>query len=309
MPSDLHSVEDTALLAELAPRAEDLLDRHLKAGKEWFPHELVPWSRGRDFVPGEEWDPDEVKMDEGVRSALHLNLLTEDNLPHYFREINDLFGSDGVWGVWARRWTAEEGRHSIVIRDYLTVTRSIDPIALERGRMAQVSGGIVPAPGGVLQGFAYVALQELATRVAHNNTGEQMEDEAGKAVMARVARDENLHYLFYKDAVIAGIELDPSAAVIAIDAEARRFVMPGVGVPEYKRHAAAIARAGIYDFSSHYEQVLVPCVLKNWKVDKLEGLSPEAEQARERTMKHVEKLGRVARRRSEQREEMAASTA
>ena len=309
MPFTPHGIEDTALLDELAPRAEALLERHLDAGKEWFPHELVPWSRGRDFVPGEEWDPDEVQLTDGVRSALHLNLLTEDNLPHYFREINDLFGSDGVWGTWARRWTAEEGRHSIVIRDYLTVTRSIDPVALERGRMAQVAGGIVPAPGGVLQGFAYVALQELATRVAHRNTAKLMEDRAGYEVMARVAADENLHYLFYKDVIITALELDPSAAMIAIDAEARRFVMPGVGVPDYKRHAAAIARAGIYDYASHYDQVLVPCVMKQWKIDELEGLTAEAEQARERTLKHVEKLGRVARRHSERRDQMAASSA
>ena len=306
--SSLNGHGDEGLLRDLAPVAESLLERHVGAGKEWFPHELVPWSRGRDFEPGYEWDPNGVRMDEGVRSALHLNLLTEDNLPHYFREINDLFGADGVWGTWARRWTAEEGRHSIVIRDYLTVTRSIDPIALERARMIQVSGGIVPAPGGVIQGFAYVALQELATRVAHRNTGKLLEDRAGYEVMARVAADENLHYLFYKDIVIAALEADPSASMIAIDAEARRFVMPGTGVPDYKRHAAAIAKAGIYDFASHYDQVLVPCVLKQWKIDELEGLSPEAQQAQEKTMKHLEKLERVARRKTERRQEAVAAS-
>jgi acyl-[acyl-carrier-protein] desaturase len=34
-----------------------------------------------------------------------------------------MFGRHAAWGEWDRRWTAEEGRHSIVIRDYLTVTR------------------------------------------------------------------------------------------------------------------------------------------------------------------------------------------
>ena len=86
-------------------------------------------------------------MPDGVRSALFVNLLTEDNLPYYFRTIEQMFGADSIWGVWVRRWTAEEGRHSIVIRDYLTVTRSVDPIALERARMHQVSTGITPDPG------------------------------------------------------------------------------------------------------------------------------------------------------------------
>ena len=141
---------DADLLHELAPVAEELLERHLSNAKEWFPHELVPWSQGRDFDPGERWDAAEAPMDEAVRSALFVNLLTEDNLPHYFRTIDGLFGADHPWAAWSKRWTAEEGRHAIVIRDYLTVTRSVDPVALERGRMAQVSRGEVPEPETVV---------------------------------------------------------------------------------------------------------------------------------------------------------------
>jgi hypothetical protein len=105
------------LLCELTPVAERLFDRHDRTAKEWFPHELVPWSRGRDVVPGQVWDPDETPTSDAVRSALFVNLLTEDNLPYYFRTIEALFGADSIWGTWVRRWTAEEGRHSIVIRD------------------------------------------------------------------------------------------------------------------------------------------------------------------------------------------------
>ena len=122
------------LLTELAPTAEALYERHLTKTTEWFPHEMVPYSKARDFVPGETWDPDEVPMPDAVRSALRVNLLTEDNLPFYFQVITRMFGAVEVWGEWNRRWTAEEGRHSIVIRDYLTVTRSIDPWELERDR-------------------------------------------------------------------------------------------------------------------------------------------------------------------------------
>ena len=134
-------MDDRALLAELEPVAGKLFDRHDKTAKEWFPHELVPWSRGRDFEPGVEWEPDELAPPPAVRSALFVNLLTEDNLPHYFNTIDALFGIDHPWGAWSKRWTAEEGRHAIVIRDYLTVSRLVDPVRLERARMAQVSGG------------------------------------------------------------------------------------------------------------------------------------------------------------------------
>src|SRR5256885_148780 len=54
-------------------------------------------------------------------------------------------GRRGGGGEGPRRWTAEEGRHSIAIRDFLTVTRGVDPVALERGRMDHVSRGYYPA--------------------------------------------------------------------------------------------------------------------------------------------------------------------
>src|SRR5919107_6099180 len=120
--------QQEAVLRQLAPVVGELIDRHLASAKEWFPHELVPWSLGRDADPGERWTADVAPMDEGVRAALVVNLLTEDNLPHYFRAIDRIAGADDAWSAWGRRWTAEEGRHSIVIRDYLTVTRSVDPV-------------------------------------------------------------------------------------------------------------------------------------------------------------------------------------
>src|SRR3954451_12728296 len=219
-------MDQAALLTELTPVAERLYERHDATAKEWFPHEMVPWGRGRDFARDEEWNPDEVPMPDGVRSALFVDLLTEDNLPYYFRTIEALFGADSIWGEWVRRWTAEEGRHSIVIRDYLTVTRSIDPVILERARMPQVRTGITPDPPTPADGLAYVALQELATRVSHRNTGKLLEDRTGYEIMARVATDENLHFLFYRDLVTAALEVDPSATIMAIERQVRDFEMP-----------------------------------------------------------------------------------
>ena len=289
-------MEQATFLRELAPVAERLYERHDATAKEWFPHEMVPWGLGRDFTPGETWDPDEVPMPDGVRSALFVNLLTEDNLPYYFRTIEQMFGADDIWGVWVRRWTAEEGRHSIVIRDYLTVTRSVDPIALERARMHQVSTGITPDPGSPADGLAYVALQELATRIAHRNTGKLLEDRLGYEVMARVASDENLHYLFYRDLVTAGLEIDPSTMMIALERQVREFEMPGTGIVDFSDHAAAIAKAGIYDLQLHHDQILAPVVLRHWGIEKIEGLTPEAEEARAKLVRFIERVARIGNR-------------
>ena len=172
--------------ASSSRRGRALLERHLATSKEWFPHELIPYSRGRDAAPGEVWSEDDADLggatiDDAVRSALIVNLLTEDNLPYYFRSIEPMFGADGAWGTWARRWTAEEGRHSMAIYGYLMTTRAVDPVDLERGRMAQVSGGLTPDPDSTADGFIYLTLQELATRIAHRNTGKLIGDPVGYA--------------------------------------------------------------------------------------------------------------------------------
>ena len=297
-------MDERSLLAALIPEAERLTERHMASCKPWYPHEFVPWGMGRDFVEGQAWDPQDVPLPDAVRSALFVNLLTEDNLPYYFRTIDRMFGDTGVWRTWSHRWTAEEARHSIAIRDFLTVTRAIDPYALEDGRMAQMSGGEVPEPQTAADGFVYVALQELATRIAHRNTGRVLIDaapdspvsQAGYEIMARVATDENFHYLFYRDLTSAALAMDPSMVVAAIERQVKEFEMPGTGIPGFRQHATAIAAAGVYNLEQHYEQILVPVVLKHWKVEQLEGLTPEGEQARDRLVRKIASIGKVARR-------------
>jgi acyl-[acyl-carrier-protein] desaturase len=300
-------MNDSALLTELTPAAERLLERHLRTAKEWFPHELVPWSRGRDFVRGEPVALEEVPG--GVRSALFVNLLTEDNLPYYFSAIEQMFGSDGAWGTWVRRWTAEEGRHSIVIRDYLTIARQIDPVQLERARMAQVCGGEAPQPTTAADTFAYLTLQELATRIAHHNTGKSLDDPAGYEVMKRVAADENLHFLFYRDMVSAALEVDPSGTVEAIARQVMNFDMPGVGIVGFAEHARAIARERIYDLAIHYEGILEPLVSRHWNLEAYRGLNAQAQATLERLMRYLSRFRRAASRISERHAEQLVATA
>lgn len=297
-------MEEAALLAELTPAAERLYERHLTTQKSWYPHEFVPWSMGRDFVEGETWDAREFPLPDPVRSALFVNLLTEDNLPYYFETINRVFGRDTIWRAWSHRWTAEENRHSIAIRDYLTVTRALDPVQLEDARMGQMSGGAVPQPASVADGFVYVALQELATRIAHRNTGKILLDQgpdhpatkSGYEIMARVATDENFHYLFYRDITTEALAVDPSSIVCAIERQVKDFEMPGTGIVGFSEHSMAIAAANIYNVEQHHSQILMPVVLRHWGIEKLTGLTAEAEQARERIVRQIDRIGRLAQR-------------
>ena len=295
-------LSDAALTEELAPVVAELFDRHLANTKEWFPHRLVPWSRGRDIEPDQQWDPADATLSEEVRSALIVDLLTEDNLPYYFETIYNLFGKHEPWGEWARRWTAEEGRHAIVIRDYLHVTQAVDLDELERGRMAQVSLGEVPHPETVCDGLAYVTMQELATKISHRNTGRLLEDKVGYQVMAQVAGDEQLHHVFYRDAASAALEVDPDGMVLAIDRQVRNFAMPGTGIPDFAAHAKRIAKAQIYDFQIHHDLILKPMLHDVWKLPELEGLSPEAEEARTTVLKYLDRVDSAAKKLASRRE-------
>lgn len=293
-------MNDAALLAELEPEAERLLNRHLESAEDWYPHAHVPWERASRLVE-EGFTYGQASIPEGVRAALLVNLLTEDNLPWYTRTISRMFGGESAWGVWAQRWTAEEGRHAIVMRDYITVSGLVEPHELEDGRMAQVSAAIVPEPVSAADGMCYVAVQELATRISHRNTGTLLDDKVGYDVMMKLSTDENRHHLFYRDLVTKFLELDPSEAVMALERQIVNFAMPGVGIPGFAEHSKAIAAAGIYDFAIHHERIIVPLVVRHWAIDKIEGLNADGEKARESLMRHVERVGKVAKRQADRR--------
>jgi acyl-[acyl-carrier-protein] desaturase len=279
-----------SVLDALEPEVARLLDRHLATAKEWFPHDYVPWSEARSFDDA-PWRPEDSRLGAVARTALELNLLTEDNLPYYHLALWNLFGGRGAWGEWARRWTAEEGRHSIAIRDYLLATRAVDPVALERERMEHVSRGYYPRGlGGPLDGLVYVTLQELATRIAHRNTGAACDDPVAERLLVRVALDENLHHVFYRDVAAVALELDPSAMVLAIRRQAVGFAMPGLELRGFRERAITIAAAGIYDLRIHHEQVLCPVLLKHWRLPALRGLSDDAEHARDEVLAFLDRL-------------------
>jgi acyl-[acyl-carrier-protein] desaturase len=287
--------DERSLLQELEPEAGRLYDRHAKVAVEWFPHEFIPYRLGRDFDK-EPWTPDQPRLTGVAQTAFEIGLLTEDNLPSYHRLIHGMFGrGDGAWINWVGRWTAEEGRHAIVLRDYLTVTRNIDPVLLERGRMTQLQQGYDHDAPDTLHGLAYVAFQELATRIAHRNTGRYSDDPVADKIMVRIAADENLHMVFYRDILAAAIKIEPSAAVCAIVDEVLAFAMPGAGIPGFIRKAAQIAKAGIYDIRVHREDVLMP-IIKYWGIFELTNLNAAAEAARQRLADHLESLDQAARK-------------
>jgi acyl-[acyl-carrier-protein] desaturase len=298
------------LLYELEPVVAENLDRHIALAKPWQPHDYVPWSRGRDFafLGGEDWAPEDSPLDPVAKTAMVVNLLTEDNLPSYHREIATRFGRDGAWGEWVGRWTAEEGRHGIALRDYLVVTRGVDPVELERLRMMHMTAGYDSGDKSALQTVAYVSFQELATRVSHRNTGAATGCPLAEQLLQRIATDENLHMVFYRNLVAAALNRAPDATMCAIRDEVVGFQMPGAGMPDFTRNSVTIAKAGIYDLRLHHDEVIQP-VLRFWKIFSRDDFGPEGERAREELSTFLGVLDQQATRFIEQRDRLLARQA
>jgi acyl-[acyl-carrier protein] desaturase len=104
----------------------------------------------------------------------------------------------------------------------------------------------------------------------------------------------------------AALQVDPSAAVEAITGEVIGFDMPGVGIHGFTRKALQMAQAGIYDLRIHHDEILWP-LLRHWDLFGLEGLHPQAEQARDQLAAHLAKTDRLANRFEAKRAATAAN--
>ena len=307
-------MDGSQMIRELEPTVEQLMDRHLATTKEWFPHELIPYGRGKDFDAETPWSANDSDLagstiDDAVRSSLMVNLLTEDNLPYYFRDIQRVFGDDGPWGAWSRRWTAEEGRHSMVIYGYLMVTRARGSRAARallgctRSRRARC-----PTPAATFDAH------RLRRAAGAGHAHRPPQHGAAARRLRRIRRHDARRR-----------RREPAPPLLPRPVPARRSSStrprwsrrssvrsaasrcPAPGSPTSRRTPAAIAHAGIYDLTIHHDQILVPVVLRHWAVESLTGLTPEAEAAREQLMSRLAKSERVARRMAARRAEAEAA--
>jgi acyl-[acyl-carrier-protein] desaturase len=154
----------------------------------------------------------------------------------------------------------------------------------------------------------YVSFQELATRVSHRNTGKVTNDPIADRLLARVAKDENLHMVFYRNIVAAALDISPDAGMRAIADEVIGFEMPGATMAGFRRNSMIIAKAGIYDLRLHHDEVIMP-VLRHWDVFDRTDLGPAGEQARDELAAFLAGLDAEATRFVERRAENRAKRA
>ncbi|MCP2275051.1 acyl-[acyl-carrier-protein] desaturase [Nocardia amikacinitolerans] len=271
---------DRELLEALADEVESNLRRHIAVADGWQPHDYVPWDDGRNFafLGGEDWTPEQSELGEIAKLALTVSVLIADNLPSYHREIGKYLRT-GPWWRWVGRWTAEENRHEILIRNYLMVTRSVDPVDLERQRMAHMTAGFRRPALHLLDVLANAAFEEAASAIRHRNTAALNENPMVTAIAERIAADDELQSVFFADLVAAAFAIAPDQTMRAIADRVAGFEVPSVALPDGRSSDEVLAEAGIYDRAKEGELVFAP-LLRRWNVFDRADLGSEGEAAR-----------------------------
>lgn len=279
----IDSERDARMVHELRETTENLINLHLQAARPWDPQEYVPWENAPNYNPKMEWNEDVYPLSQGVRSALFVNELTEINLPYYTNTLLANAPTDHPLTDWSRIWTSEEWRHSDAMLNFIRLTGAFDPAELERGRVSQMRSGDVPTPNSTAELISYVIMQELATAVAHRNTAKHIPKElGGKKMLGIVAGDEVLHHKFYLELGRAAFAIDPDLMMIAFKNQYIGFDMPGQSIPEFTRHAKAIADEGIYSEKHFHLEVVRPVINALGILAIEDGLSDEGRLAQDR---------------------------
>jgi acyl-[acyl-carrier-protein] desaturase len=283
---------------KLEPYLTELYAQHReRAAKiDWSYHSYIPWELGKSFtdVP---WSKDQRTLPDPIYTAVETSLLTEVNLPFFFHHLATTFkGSLKVLQDFVKTWVSEEDQHSSVLETYLIITRNADPDELHRLRKTVVETGFEPDFDTAMETMVYTTIQELATMVFYNNVAKVCSEWDRKlaSMLRRIAKDESLHFAFYRDAVKGYISVDHNF-VYYIHKAMTAFAMPGIDMPNFKERMDVIAKEGGYGPVSYFNQVFEH-LIHFWGIDQLQPSRPEAERAKIDLLEYYEKLKRVTAR-------------
>lgn len=283
---------------KLEPILTELYAQHReRAAKiDWSYHEYIPWELGKSFKDY-PWSKDQRTLPDSIYTAVETSLLTEVNLPFFYHHLATTFkGSLQVLQDFVHTWVSEEDQHSDTLQNYLIITRNADPFELHRLRKEVVEGGFAPDFDTAMETMVYTAVQELATMVFYNNVAKAASDydKDLAALLRRLAKDESLHYAFYRDACRAYLGMDHNF-VYYIHKAMVSFAMPGTAMPNFKDRMEVIGKDANYGPVAYFNQVF-DVLIQGWGIDQLQPSRPEAEAAKQDLLAYHLKLKRVSDR-------------
>ncbi len=280
--------------------------------KIWQPTDFLPNSQKDTFI-------EEVKEIQEISKELHDDFwvvlvgdtITEEALPTYESWLLDI---DGVqqhpntgWAKWIRAWTAEENRHGDVLNKYLYLSGRVNMREVEISTQHLIADGFdIGTATDPYKNFVYTSFQELATYISHNNVAKIAKKKGHKALakMSKIiAGDEMRHHVAYTEFVRQIFSIDPSEMMLAFHHMMKhKIVMPAMHLREsfgkkgdmFDQFATVAQRIGVYT-GFDYVDILKKLNIA-WEIDKITGLTSEAEKARDFLLKLPDRMYRITER-------------
>lgn len=293
----------SAVDQRLENKLKDLYKTHMErtARIDWSYHSLIPWERGRNFKT-DPWHPSQATISPELAVAVETALLTEVNLPWFTTGLTQVFtGSLEVLQDFVRTWTSEEDQHSNILETYLLVTRNDDPDRLHKLRKAVVRNAWTPGEATPFEGMVYTTVQELSTQAFYINVARKAEEEDPllSNILLTIAKDETLHYTFYREAVKAHLELDPNY-VWPVCKVLMNFAMPGYLMPDFHERQRIISAGANYGIAEYFRHV-VDVVARMFDLKNIHPTWPEAQAALNKLNRYLDSLARLAARAADKR--------
>lgn len=282
--------------------------------KIWQPSDMLPDSQNENFF-------EEVKELREIAKDLPYDFwvvlvgdtITEEALPTYESWLMDVEGVNQVdnggngWAHWIRHWTGEENRHGDLLNKYLYLSGRINMKEVEITTHHLINDGVDIGTGrDPYKNFVYTSFQELATYISHNRVS-QMAKKYGENKLSKmckiIAGDEMRHHLAYSEFVNRIFEVDPSEMMLAFHYMMKqKIVMPAHFLREsgqkigaaFEQFSDSAQRIGVYTAQDYVD--ILKKLIEKWQIDKINGLTAEAEKARDFLMRLPDRMTRISER-------------
>lgn len=280
----------------------------------WQPTDMLPNSQNENFF-------EEVKELREIAKDLPYDFwvtlvgdtITEEALPTYESWLMDVEGVDQVedggngWSKWVRFWTGEENRHGDVLNKYLYLSGRVNMREVEITTHHLINDGFDIGTGrDPYKNFVYTSFQELATYVSHNRVS-QIARKFGDKNLSKMCRiiagDEMRHHMAYSEFVNRIFQVDPSEMMLAFQYMMKqKIVMPahflresGQKISEaFEQFSDSAQRLGVYTAADYVD--ILQKLIDKWQIDKISGLTAEAEKARDFLMKLPARMAKISER-------------
>ena len=301
------------VMKTLEKNIDTFVDKFLiPAEKIWQPTDFLPNSQKDAFID-EITEIQELSKDlsDDFWVVLVGDTITEEALPTYESWLLDIDGisqqPDNGWAKWIRSWTAEENRHGDTLNKYLYLSGRINMREVEITTQHLISDGFdIGTASDPYKNFIYTSFQELATYISHNNVAKIARKKGHKALakMSKIiAGDEMRHHVAYTEFVRQIFAIDPSEMMLAFQHMMKhKIVMPALHLREsfcqkgslFNDFSTVAQRVGVYTGFDYID--ILRKLNVAWEIEKITGLTVEAEKARDYLLKLPDRMYRITER-------------